>query len=166
VAGRGKRKRRKPAAASRAPTGAGASAGEREDGPSKDDVARERLEPLREDERPLAVTIGAVLAALLGLANVIGVIFAGSRAAAAIPFAILMGVTAAGMWNARYWAVLGFQVLLAITAVYSGLFLLLRASKPASVGASAVALAVSGTLFWFLVKSLARIQMPARRRPG
>jgi hypothetical protein len=130
---------------------------------SKDDLARERLEPLAEGERPLAVSIAAVMAALIALANLIGVAVAGSNAAGAVPFAALMTVAAVGMWRARYWAVLGFQVILAITVVYVMLFLIIRAGEPLEIAISVVALGICATLFWFLVRALARIQMPERR---
>ena len=41
-----------------------------------------------------------------------------------VPFAALMLVAAWGMWTQRYWAVLGFQSLLAITIVVFALFLM------------------------------------------
>ncbi|SRR6266542_2624014 len=137
---------------------------------SKDEIARERLEPLQEGERPLAVTIGALIAAALGLSTVVlfafGVDTGDSQpnGGATLLYAALMLVMAAGMWNARYWAVLGFQALLAILIVIWSLLLL----KAESVLAAVVALAVvgaAGTMFWFLVKALARIQMPERGPP-
>jgi hypothetical protein len=133
--------------------------------PSKDDLARERLVPLQEGERPRAVTIAAVLAVLIALANVIGAAVGGSEAAGALPFALLMIVAAVGMWRARYWAVLGFQVILALTAISSLLFLMIAAEDPLDILIAVVALGVSGTMFWFLVKALARLQMPERRPP-
>jgi hypothetical protein len=75
---------------------------------------------------------------------------------------VLMGVMAWGMWKARYWAVLGFQAMLALVLVGSSLALVqttdwLRAAFLVAVIAGA------GTLFFFMVKALARIQMPERR---
>jgi hypothetical protein len=133
---------------------------------SRDDVARERLVPLEEGERPRAVTVAAVLAGLIAVANVIGAAVGGSEAAGALPFAVLMAVAAAGMWRSRYWAVLGFQVILALTAIFSLLFLLVAAEHAVDILVAVVALALSGTMFWFLVKALARIQMPERRPPA
>jgi hypothetical protein len=132
---------------------------------SKDDVARERLVPLEEGERPRAVTIAAILASLIAVANVIGAVVGGSEAAGALPFAVLMAVAAAGMWRSRYWAVLGFQVILALTAIFSLLFLLVAGENVIDILVALAALALSGTMFWFLVKALARIQMPDRRPP-
>jgi hypothetical protein len=133
---------------------------------SRDDLARERLVPLGEGERPRAVTVAAVIAAAIALANVIGALVGGSKAAGAIPFAGLMLVAAGGMWRARYWAVLGFQVILALTAIFSLLFLLVAAEHVVDILIAIVALGFSGTMFWFLVKALARIQMPERGPPA
>lgn len=136
---------------------------------AKDEEARGKLVPLAEGERPTAVTFGALLALLLGLANLVlylaGLKIAGKRPG---PFGIgvysgLLLLTAWGMWRARYWAVLGMQALLALTILGFGL-LIVRSSD---VGDFLIALAViagAGTLFWFLVKAMARIQMP--ERPG
>ena len=132
---------------------------------SRDDLARERLVPLEEGERPRAVTIAALIAALIAVANVVGALVGGSQAAGALPFAVLMTVAAVGMWRSRYWAVLGFQVILALTAISSLLFLLVAAEHALDILIAVVALVVSGTMFWFLVKALARLQMPDRRPP-
>jgi hypothetical protein len=73
----------------------------------------------------------------------------------------ILFVTALGMWRSRYWAVLGMQTLLGITIVITSLSLL----TAVSVGAAIVLLlilAAAGALFWFLVKAMARIQMPER----
>jgi hypothetical protein len=135
---------------------------------SKDDIAREQLVPLREGERPRAVTVAAVVAGLLGLSNLIGLAagieIGGDKpsAGAVLPPTILMLVTAVGMWYARYWAVLGFQTILAFLIVFMSL-LLVRAGNVFAVLTSVAIIAGAGTLFWFLVKSLARIQMPERR---
>src|SRR5947208_1803079 len=83
MAGREKRKRRRKTRernAARPPPVPGATksnavpaaAGERK--PSRDDLAREQLVPLHEGERPHAVTIAAIVAALLALSNLVGLI--------------------------------------------------------------------------------------------
>src|SRR4029453_8492244 len=113
--GREKRKRRK-GRERRRQTGAPAVPSTEHAGEvrkSKDDLARERLVPLEEGERPLAVTIAAVVAGLLVLSNLIGwaagIKIGGETpsAGAVLPPAILMLVMAVGMWKSRYWAVLG-----------------------------------------------------------
>jgi hypothetical protein len=67
------------------------------------------------------------------------------------------------MWRARYWGVLGMQALLAITILVFGL-LAIKAESVLALVIAIVVLAAAGTLFWFLIKAMARIQMP--ERPG
>jgi hypothetical protein len=131
-------------------------------------AAREALEPLAEGERPLVVTIGAVLSALIAASIVVGYAIGaevdGDRpelAQVAAP-ALIMGMMAWGMWRARYWAVLGFQLILAFL-IFSAVFgLAAQAASVAQVAATLGLLAVSGTFFYFMVKAMARIQMPTR----
>jgi len=130
--------------------------------------ARESLEPLAEGERPLVVTIGAVLAGLVALSILVGYV-AGvevegdkPRLAQVLAPALIMGMMAWGMWRARYWAVLGFQLLL-VFLIFSAVFgLAVQASSPAEFAATLGLLAVAGTVFFFMVKAMARIQMPRR----
>jgi hypothetical protein len=130
--------------------------------------ARESLEPLAAGERPLVVTIGAVIAALVCLSIVVGYLAdvqvegGKPRFVQVLAPALLMGIMAWGMWRARYWAVLGFQLLL-VFLIFSAVFgLAVQASSVAQVAATLGLLAVSGTFFYFMVKAMARIQMPRR----
>jgi hypothetical protein len=140
-------------------------------GRAKDEAARAALKPLAPGERPTAVTAGAIVAALLAAANLIAVIAgwdgaAGTddRARAIAGSMLVTGllcVVAYGMWHAKYWAVLGMQTLLALTVIAASLGLV----TAENAGAMLVLLAIvagAGTLFWFLVKAMARIQMPER----
>ncbi len=137
---------------------------------AKDEAARARLAPLEEGERPLAVTIAGVVALVLAVGNLIlgyiaGLEIQGEKASpiGVGLFATVMLVAAYGCFKVRYWAVLGMQALLGLTIVVFSL-LIIRAE---SIGALAIGLVVllgSGALFWFLIKSMARIQMP--QRPG
>ena len=124
---------------------------------------REGLVPLEEGERPLAVTIAASVAAVLVLVYLIAFAVGGGSLAAGAPFVVVLVVAAVGMWRARYWAVLGFQVLLALTIVNGFLFLLIRASSPFAIAGGLVITLGAGTLFWFLIRAMARLQMPERR---
>jgi hypothetical protein len=131
--------------------------------------AREALEPLADGERPLVVTVGAVLSALLAL-SILGGYHAGvevdgekPRLAQVLAPALLMGIMAWGMWRARYWAVLGFQLLL-VFLIFSAVFgLLVQAASVAQFAVTLGLLAVSGSIFYFMVKAMARIQMPQRK---
>jgi hypothetical protein len=168
------RKRRKPKPASAAtPAGTppeAASALERGYSRSRqrDEETRAALEPLARGERPRAVTVAAIVAAVAAVANVIALIASydsdeGTKTANTIIGTVILVVVAVGMWRARYWAVLGMQALLAITIVLSALALL-TAVNGGAVALALALIALSGTLFWFLVRAMARIQMPTR--PG
>lgn len=130
--------------------------------------AREKLAPLAAGERPPVVTIAAVLAALVCLSIVAGYL-AGAKVEGSKPHlaqvlapALLMGVMAWGMWRARYWAVLGFQLLLVFLILSATFGLLAQASTAPQIAATVGLLAVSGAFFYFMVKAMARIQMPSR----
>jgi hypothetical protein len=129
--------------------------------------ARARLTPLARGERPPALVLASVLAGALALANlaalVAGVDVQGKEPSAfgVILFSVLMLVAAVGMWQKRYWAVLGFQALLAITIVIAALALLV-ASNLAAVALCIAILAAGGWLFWKLVRVMSRIQAPRR----
>jgi hypothetical protein len=159
-----KRKRREPAANGRERMRRGYARAEQ-----RNQEARDALEPLGQDERPLVVTIGAVLSALVAL-SVLGSYLAGAevdgerpRLAQVLAPALLMGIMAWGMWRARYWAVLGFQMIL-VFLIFSAVFgLAAQAATVAQVAATLGLLAVSGSFFYFMVKAMARIQMPSRR---
>ncbi len=70
-----------------------------------------------------------------------------------------MLVCAVAMWQRRYWALVAFQAILAISIIFAFLFLL-RASNLEAVVLCVAVLAVCGSLFWFLVRAMARVQMP------
>ena len=162
MSNRQKRKRRQRSAAGR-------PAAERP--PSRSELknaeARAALEPLDEGERPTPVTIGAIVAAVLGLTN-LGLYAAGFEIDGERPqffgvlvFSALMLVAAWGMWKVRYWAVLGMQALLGLLIVILSL-VLLTARDVWGVLLLLAIIVPAGTLFWFMVKAMARIQMPSR----
>jgi hypothetical protein len=130
--------------------------------------AREALEPLATGERPLVVTVGAVVSGLIAASIVIAYLAGGEVngekpiLAQVLAPTLLMGLMAWGMWRARYWAVLGFQLIL-VLLIFSAFFgLLVGASSPAQVLGTGLLLAVAGGFFYFMVKAMARIQMPTR----
>ena len=132
----------------------------------KNAEARAKLVPLREGERPRAVTVAAIVVSILTVANLIAALtgkgLSGKHLAPGIVYTLLLGSMAVGLWQARYWAVLGLQALLAITMIYTAFALLVAGNLFTALLAIAT-LAACGTLFWFLVKAMARIQMPERR---
>jgi hypothetical protein len=72
-----------------------------------------------------------------------------------------MGMAAIGMWRARYWAVLGFEVVLAFL-ILSAAIGLVGATSAIQVAGNVALIAVAGALFYFMIKAMARIQMPER----
>ena len=158
----GQRERRRQAAAER--TAAGYARGH-----ERDEAARAALKPLAPGERPRAVTVAAVVATALGLANLVllvaGAKINGHRPApvGVVAFCAVMLAAAYGMWRVRYWAVLGFQALLTLIVLFFFLFLL-RASDLAAAGIAVAVIAIAGTLFWKLVRVMGRMQVP-RRNP-
>jgi hypothetical protein len=135
---------------------------------TKNAEARAKLVPLREGERPGAVTAAAVVTAVLLVMNLAAAVFGydapggGSNGRGLVVYALLLGVMTWGLWHARYWAVLGMQALLALTMLIAGLQLPL-ASDVVSALLAGLILISAGALFWFLVRAMARIQMPERR---
>ena len=100
------------------------------------------------------------------VAYVVAFAIGGGSIAAGAPFVLVLAIAAVGMWRARYWAVLGFQVLLVLTLINGFLFLTIRATEPLEIAAALIVTAATGFLFWHLVKAMARLQMPERRRRG
>jgi hypothetical protein len=137
----------------------------------RNQAAREALVPLADGERPPVVTVAAILAALVAISIVV-TFAAGAKVNGSTPKvttvaapALIMAVLAWGMWRARYWAVVCCQVVLVVlifTAIYR---LLVIATSVADFAVTLLLLAVSGTLFWKMVKAMARIQMPERMPP-
>lgn len=142
----------------------------RPSGAERDAATRAALEPIDPDQRPAALVVAVVLAALLAAGNLVAYA-AGTKIQGKHPgpgvltFTAVLGLAAWGMWRLRYWAVLGFQALLALIVLAFAL-LLTRASNVLGV---LVALAVAGGggwLFYKLVKVMARVQLPTREPPG
>ncbi len=147
-------------------------AGEMSRSEARNAEARAKLEPLGEGERPTVVTIGAIVSAAIAASILIGWL-AGAKVdvkgstlderpqllSQVLPPAILFSIMAWGMWRARYWAVLGFEAIMAIIMIGAGLTLISATSVFKAISALLV-LVAAGALFWFTVKALARIQMP------
>ena len=140
-------------------------------GRQKDAEARAKLVPLAPGERPVAVTVAAVVAAVLGAATIViwaaGVDPGNGRPTplSAIVFSGVMFTAAYFLWRRRYWAVLAFQALLGITLL-QGVLRLLFASNVLAVVLSLVGLTLGGLLFWKLVRAMARLQLTERLERG
>jgi hypothetical protein len=134
----------------------------------KDEEARAKLKPLAPGERPRAVTVAAVVAALIAAGNVALVIGGyeledgSSPTGGALLFAAIMAAAAIGMWRCKYWAVLGFEALLGIAIVFAALSLMVASNLGAVLLCLGI-IAAASPLFWFLIRAMARIQLPVRR---
>ncbi|HXD59391.1 MAG TPA: hypothetical protein VN606_15805 [Thermoleophilaceae bacterium] len=131
----------------------------------RNERARAALEPLAPGERPPWVTAAAIVALVLAIGNIVafaaGVKINGTRPAVGPVFgqAVLMGFVAWGMWNARYWAVLLMEAILALLIVVVTV-LALRASTAIDVVIVVAILVPACLLFYKLVRAMARMQMP------
>ena len=136
---------------------------------ARDEAARAALVPLEPGERPRAVTVAALVTLSAGLVNFVhylaGAEIRGERPSLVgiLLFTGLMLTAAWGAWKVRYWAVLGIQALLGLTILIFSL-LAVKFENALELAIAAAVIGGAGTLFWFLVKSMARIQMP--ERPG
>jgi hypothetical protein len=135
----------------------------------RDAQVRAGLTPIAPGERPRAVVASTIVAALLGVGNLIayaaGVKIGGKHPAPGgiIVFSALMIACAIGMWRLWYGAVLGFMALLAIIVTIFAL-LLIEASNVLGLVVALAVISGAGYLFFKLVRVLSRIQMP--RYPG
>ena len=140
--------------------------------------AREALEPLGEGERPTVITVGAVFCAVMaaiawsstGVALLTGAEVNGVRPniAQLVLTGLITTALAWGLWRARYWAALGFQALLLLLLLFGVAGLVLAGTLVQAVS-TIVLVGILGAMFWFMVKAMARIQMPeppTDRHPG
>ncbi len=133
-------------------------------------AARAALTPFEPGERPWPIVVSALTSFALGALTLIlylaRVKVGGQQPALSVVvvYTGLMFACAAGTWRMRYWAVLGFQTLLAIGILGFALALI----RVTSVGWLLICLAVmfgAGVLFWKLVRVLGRLQLPGRPEP-
>jgi hypothetical protein len=138
-------------------------------GEAAEAIAREQLEPLAPGEIPRAIKVACGVALVIALSNPIafaaGAEIRGEDATwpGVAALSAVMLVAAVFMWRLKYWAVLGFLALSAITCISAAVSAPFASNWQAVVLSSLVAIA-SGAMFWSLIRPLARIQMP--ERPG
>lgn len=169
-----KRGRRRPPASGPVATAsrpAEAAPAQRRTSEERNAEVRAALTPLEPGERPWSIKIAVLIAVLIGGGDLLAVLIDGqfkvggahAGAGGVILFSVLMLVCAVGMWQLRYWAVLGFQAILAFVILFFSL-LGLRAANLLAVVAAVVVVGGGGWLFYKLVRVLSRIQMP--KYPG
>ncbi|MEA2178671.1 MAG: hypothetical protein QOG77_1968 [Solirubrobacteraceae bacterium] len=137
----------------------------------RNEEIRSGLEPLAPGERPQAVTIAAAVALGMAALNLVAALsgrsIAGDENDATVFTIITTGIlvfVGLGMLARQYWAVLGFEIVLGLQIVVMSLAIVFAASV--GVAALLLVLVVAlGTLFWKLVRAMARMQMPSGR-PG
>jgi hypothetical protein len=135
---------------------------------SDDPGARAGLEPLAEDERPAALLVAVGVCALLAMGVLVGSLTVhdlsshGGSLAGGVFLAAVLALLAVSMYRRRYWAVLGFEALLAFQILVTSLALIV-ASTLAAAGECVLAVGLGGWLFWKLVRVMGRIQAGERQ---
>jgi hypothetical protein len=135
-----------------------------------DGAGRAAPEPLGEDERPTSLLVAVAVCAILAGAVIVGAVTVQdlSRHGGSLPGAIFLAAVLAalahGMYRRRYWAVLGFEALLAFQIIVTSLALVV-ASTLLAAGACVLSVALAGWLFWKLVGVMGRIQAAEREHP-
>jgi hypothetical protein len=136
----------------------------------REQQAREALRPLGEHERPPALLVAIGVCALLAIGVLAGAasIHDLSRHGGSLPGAVVLALTLAllaqGMYRRRYWAVLGFEALLAFQVIVTSLALVV-ASTLLAAGICLLSVGLGGWLFWKLVRVMGRIQATEQRAP-
>ncbi len=129
----------------------------------RDEQARAGLKPLADGERPTALLVAVAVAAILSLGVIVGALTVhdlsrhGGSLGGALFLACLLALLAGGMYRTRYWAVLGFEALLAFQILVTSLALVV-AETVLAAALCAVAIGLAGWLFWKLVRVMGRIQ--------
>lgn len=135
---------------------------------SRDELARTALQPLGEHERPAALLVAVAVASLLALGVIVGALTIhdlsrhGGSLPAGVFLACVLALLALGMYRRRYWAVLGFEALLAFQIIVTSLALVV-ASTVKAAALCLLAIVLGGWLFWKLVRVMGRIQAQGRR---
>jgi len=137
----------------------------------REELARAALTPLGEDERPPALLVAIGVCVLLAIGVLAGAasIHDLSRHGGSLPGALVLALTLAllaqGMYRQRYWAVLGFEALLAFQVIVTSLALVV-ASTLLAAGICLLSVGLGGWLFWKLVRVMGRIQAGEQRAPA
>jgi hypothetical protein len=125
------------------------------------------LQPLGEHERPAALVVAVVVAVALAVGILVSVASVhdlrrhGGSVPGGLFLVLVLGALAWGMYRRRYWAVLGFEGLLAFQVIVTSLALVV-ASTIAAAAFCAISIGLGGWLFWKLVRVMGRIQAGER----
>jgi hypothetical protein len=138
-------------------------------GTARDEQARAALAPLAENERPAALLVAVAVAGLLAVGVVVGVLSIhdlrrhGGSVPGGVFLAVVLVALAWGMYRRRYWAVLGFEGLLAFQIIVTSLALVVASTILAAAVCLLIVL-LGGWLFWKLVRVMGRMQAGERLR--
>ncbi len=136
----------------------------------RDERARAELVPLAEGERPAALMVAVAVATLLAIAVAVGALSIhnlrshGGSLPGGIFLTIVLAALAVGMYRRRYWAVLGFEALLAFQILVTSLALVI-ATTILAAAACLLSIGLGGWLFWKLVRVMGRMQAGERAPP-
>jgi hypothetical protein len=121
------------------------------------------LEPLGPDERPPALMVAVVVSGLLAVAVIVGALTIHdlSRHGGSLPGGVflagVLALLAVGMYRRRYWAVLGFEALLAFQVIVTSLALVV-ADTVRAAALCLLGIVLGGWLFWKLIRVMGRLQ--------
>jgi hypothetical protein len=124
---------------------------------AREERARARLMPLAPDERPAALAALLALAVIVGALTIHGLRHHGGSLPGGLFIAAILGLLAWGMYGRRYWAVLGFEALLAFQVIVTSLALVVASTWLAAVFCL-VSIVLAGWLFWKLIAVMGRLQ--------
>jgi hypothetical protein len=144
--------------------------GERAGG-TRDEQARAALAPLGANERPAALLVAVVVCILIAMGVIVGVLTVhelsrhGGSVGGGIFLAAIFALLAQGIYRRRYWAVLGFEAVLAFQLIVTSLALVIASSLLAA-GLCVLSVGLGGWLFWKLIRVMGRMQAGERQRDG
>jgi len=159
-------RKRRPTATAPAPAAAPMPS-RRSRSEERDALARAQLVPLAPGERPVPLLIAAGVAAALAVAVLVGTLTKhdlrahGGSLYGGLFLAAALALCSGGMLARRYWAVLGFEGLLAFQMLVSCLALTVVSSLVVAV-VLVVVVGLSGWLFWKLVRVMGRLSVTGR----
>jgi hypothetical protein len=125
------------------------------------------LRPLGEHERPVPLLVAIVVATALAIGVCISVATVHDLAShgGSLPGGLFLAgalfLLAWGMYQRRYWAVLGFEALLAFQIIVTSLALIVAETLLAA-SLCVLSIGLAGWLFWKLVRVMSRIQAGER----
>ncbi len=125
------------------------------------------LQPLGERERPVPLLVAVAVALVLAFGVCVSLLTVHdlARHGGSLPGGLLLAgvllLLAWGMYERRYWAVLGFEALLAFQIIVTSLALIVAETLLAA-GLCLLSIRLAGWLFWKLVRVMGRIQAGER----